>query len=173
MITLSSDMALPVSLIKKNFVHYYCRTCHSLQGSTIEEAIPIFDHRFAYASRKWLYTAVTKATDLKQVYFYDYGESAENERDMIPYFTKKVDNYRQQDKKANRSIDGANCITKEWLMSCVGKSCGLCGDSLTYSRSHGRIDCNLTAQRVCNNEAHHLDTVIPFCVYCNAAMSNR
>ena len=30
MITLSKTMALPVSLIKKNFFHNYCRTCHYL-----------------------------------------------------------------------------------------------------------------------------------------------
>ena len=47
MITLSNAMTLPVSLITKNFVHNYCRTCHSFQGSTIEEAITIFDHKFA------------------------------------------------------------------------------------------------------------------------------
>ncbi|MFM7980713.1 MAG: hypothetical protein ACKPKO_15475, partial [Candidatus Fonsibacter sp.] len=56
MITLSNGMALPVNLIKKNFVHNYCRTCHSFQGNTIDEAITIFDHKFAYVSRKWLYT---------------------------------------------------------------------------------------------------------------------
>ena len=58
-------------------------------------------------------------------------------------------------------------------MSCVGKACASCGDCLTYSRSHKKIDCNLTAQRVCNNEAHHLDNVVRYCVYCNTAMSNR
>ena len=89
MITLSNAMSRPVSLIKKNFVHNYCRTCHSFQGSTIDEAITIFDHK------------------------------------------------------------------------------------CTYNRSQGKIDCNLTAQRVCNNEAHHLDNVVPYCVYCNTAMSNR
>ncbi|MFM7982595.1 MAG: hypothetical protein ACKPKO_25060, partial [Candidatus Fonsibacter sp.] len=62
----------------------------------------------AYASRKWLYTAVTKATDLKQVYFYDYNESAEKEKGMIQYFTRKVENFRHQIKKANRSIGDAN-----------------------------------------------------------------
>ena len=66
MIMLSNAMTLPISLIKKNFVHNYCRTCHSFQGSTIEESITIFDHKFAYATRKWLYTAVTRATDLKK-----------------------------------------------------------------------------------------------------------
>ncbi|MFM7986183.1 MAG: hypothetical protein ACKPKO_43410, partial [Candidatus Fonsibacter sp.] len=67
---------------------------------------------------------------------------------MIQYFTRKVENYRLQDRKANKSIDDANFITKEWLMGCVGKSCGSCGDCLTYSRSYGKIGCNLTAQRV-------------------------
>ena len=99
MITLSNAMTLPVSLIKKNFVHNHCRTCHSFQGSTIEEAITIFDHKFAYATRKWIYTAVTRATDLKQVYFYDYDESAKKDKDMIQYFTRMVEKYRQQYKE--------------------------------------------------------------------------
>ena len=54
MITLSNATSLPVNLIKKNFVHNYCKTCHSFQGSTIFEAITIFDHKFAYVSREWL-----------------------------------------------------------------------------------------------------------------------
>ena len=164
MITLSSAMTLPIHLIKKKFVHNYCRTCHSFPRSSIDEAIAIFDHKFAYATRKWLYTAITRATDLKQVYFYDYDKSKKTEREMLQYFTRKVKKYRQQDKKAKRSIDDANYKTKEWLVSCVGKACGSCGDCLTYSRSRGKIDSNLTAQRVSNNEAHHLDNIIPYCV---------
>ncbi len=58
-------------------------------------------------------------------------------------------------------------------MSCVGRSCGSCGDCLAYNIWHGKIDCNQTAQRVCNNEAHHLGSVIPYCVYGNASISNR
>ena len=70
----------------KNFVHNYCRTCHSFQGSFIEDAITIFDHKFAYATRKWLYTAVTRATDLRKVLFYGYAESKEKEAEMVQYF---------------------------------------------------------------------------------------
>ena len=165
-------MTLPVSLTKKHCVHNYCKTCHSFQGNTIKESITIFDHKFVYALRKWLYTAVTNETNLKQVYFYDYDESAEKEKNMIQYFTKKVNNYILQDKKANRSIDDARFITKAWLMSCVGKSCGSRRDCLAYNRSHGLIDCNLKTRRVCNNEAHLLGNVIPYCVYCSTAMSN-
>ena len=82
-ITLSSAMSRPISLINNNFVHNYCRTCHSFQGNAIKEAITNFDHKLAYAARKWFYTAIAKATDLKQVYFYEYDESKENEREMI------------------------------------------------------------------------------------------
>ena len=89
MITLSNAMTLPIHLIKKNFVHNYCRTCHSFQGSSIDEAITVFDHKLTYVTRRWLYTAVTRATHLKQVYFYDYDESKDNEREMLQYFARK------------------------------------------------------------------------------------
>ena len=69
MITLSNATMLPIHLINKNFAHNYCKTCHSVQGSNIDDAITNFDHKFAYVTRKWLYTAITKATDLKQVYY--------------------------------------------------------------------------------------------------------
>ena len=91
MITLSNAMTLPIHLIKKNFVHNYYKTCHSFQESSIDEAIAIFDHKLAYVTRKWLYTATTKATDLKQVYFYDYDESKDNEREMLHNFARNVE----------------------------------------------------------------------------------
>ncbi|MFM7851944.1 MAG: hypothetical protein ACKO96_08505, partial [Flammeovirgaceae bacterium] len=64
MITLSNGTTLPICLIRKSFMHNYCRACHSFQGSTLEELITIFDHKLAYATRKWLYTAISKATGL-------------------------------------------------------------------------------------------------------------
>ena len=30
-------------LVQKHFIHSYCRTCHSFQGSSIDDAITIFD----------------------------------------------------------------------------------------------------------------------------------
>ena len=164
---------MPLQVIQKNFIHNYCRTCHSFQGSSIDDAITIFDHKFAYANKKWLYTAVTRATDLKKVFFYEYDEGKENEREAEQYFARKVERYRQQDKKAKRLFDEASYITKEWLLGCLGKSCGSCGDCLTYNKAHGKVECNLTAQRLNNAAAHHLDNIVPYCTYCNAYMSNR
>jgi hypothetical protein len=38
---------------------------------------------------------------------------------------------------------------------------------------NGAVQCNLTAQRLNNDIAHRLDNIVPFCVECNRAMSNR
>ena len=72
-----------------------------------------------------------------------------------------------QGKKAKRPIDDAGYITKEWLLGCLGKSCG---DCLTYSRAHGEIECDLTAQRLSNNEYHQFDAIVPYCANCNVYM---
>ena len=76
--------------VQKNFTHNYCRTCHSFQGSTIDDAITIFDWWFVHVDRSWIYTAITRSTDLRQVYLYDYDEEEEREGDMLNYFKPKV-----------------------------------------------------------------------------------
>ena len=30
-------IALPIDMVKKNFVHNYCRTCHSFQGLSVDK----------------------------------------------------------------------------------------------------------------------------------------
>ena len=38
---LDEDVWLPLTLIKSSFTHNYCRTCHSFQGSSVDEGITI------------------------------------------------------------------------------------------------------------------------------------
>ena len=73
-----------------------------------------------YDSKKWLYTAVTRATDLKMVYFNDYDSSKDNEKEAEPYFARKVKRYRQHEKERKRAIDKMSYITNEWLPGCSG-----------------------------------------------------
>ena len=44
---------------------------------------------------------------------------------------------------------------------------------MTYSKCNGKVDCNLTAQRVNNEECYHLENLVAYCVYCNTSVSNR
>ncbi len=186
---LNDELRVPIDAVRKNFTHNYCRTCHSYQGSTIggdddddndgnnhdgqKNAITIFDWRFVHVDRNWIYTAVTRSTDLRKVYFYDYDEEEEKEGDMLNYFKSKVSHYKAQDRRAKRPINERSYITPEWLKGRVGKACESCGDCLVYSRDNGKVDCNITAQRLNNNEAHHLDNICGYCVDCNRSVGNR
>ena len=83
-------------VIKKHFIHSYCRTCHSFQGSSIDEKITIFDWKFFFVNRKWIYTAVTRATELKNVFFFAGPSEEHDETVLDKYLAKKVENYKNK-----------------------------------------------------------------------------
>jgi len=168
-ITLNNTLLVPIDTVRKNFIHAYCRTCHSFQGTSLDERLTIFDWKFAHVNRKWLYTAVTRATELKNVLFYDYDENAEREEATLQYFSKKVERYKQQDKRAKREVKESCFVTVKWLMGCLGKSCSGCGDALVYEKGKS----NLTANRIDNSVGHEIDNVVPMCCWCNCALSNK
>ena len=48
----------------------YCRTCHSAQGATIEDKMTIFDWKHYHVSREWIWTAITRAEKLDDVFIF-------------------------------------------------------------------------------------------------------
>ena len=119
----SSTIELKLDVVRKHFIHSYCRTCHSLQGSSIDGKITVFDWRFFFVSRKWLYTVCTRATELKNVFFYNPKEASADYDEVIldKYLAKKVDNYKKQDYNHGRAL-ADNYVTTDWLKSCFGKT---------------------------------------------------
>jgi hypothetical protein len=169
---LSGNRALELKLdiIKKHFIHSYCRTCHSFQGSSINDKITIFDWRFFFVNRKWLYTAVTRATELRNVSFFDGQSEDYDEETLDKYLARKVENYRRQDLDHDRPLTD-NFVTPAWLKSQFGKVCQDCGDCLRFDIRGGRVESNLTADRLDNDECHHLNNIVPLCVTCNQRKS--
>jgi hypothetical protein len=164
---------LPLETIRNNFIHGYCRTCHSFQGASIDDAITIFDWNHPCVSWKWLWTAITRSRDLDKVYFHN-GNCPEYNLQLLPgYLTKKIEGYKEQDRKANRVIDNEKYITLDWLKSCFGKACCNCGDSFIFEVKHSRPTSNLTADRKDNKIAHTIDNISPLCITCNTSLSNR
>jgi hypothetical protein len=92
----SHSFELSRDLIKKHFIHSYCRTCHSFQGSSIDGKITIFDWKFVFVNRKWIYTAVTRATELKNVFFFAGPSEEHNETVLDKYLAKKAENYKNK-----------------------------------------------------------------------------
>ena len=111
----SETITLNLKQIENNFIHSYCNTCYSLQGSSIKKPITIHEWNFKHVSRKWLYTAITRATELDNVYFMvsDKHQSNENITEVDEdekwrhkrvklYFEHKIGRYTRQDFDAGR-----------------------------------------------------------------------
>ena len=161
--------------IKENFIFNYCRTCHSTQGSSIEESITIFDYKYEHTTREWLYVAITRATDLNNVYFYKYTENNDLYNTIIKsYFQKKINGYEKQDQQAKRTYDKNNFVNIKWLMSCINQPCSNCNTDLYIDvNSNGYCQSNITADRIDNSNAHHLDNIRPCCYICNCRLGDK
>jgi hypothetical protein len=157
------------NVIKSNFIFSYCGTCHSYQGSSIDEEMTIFDYKHYFVDRRWLWTAITRATDLNKVMFYEYEEEEETMKKVKKYFQKKVDRYKAQDKQAKRPIS-KDYINVDWLMKCVGVPCSHCQCCLECNFDADVVNSNISAQRVDNKLDHCLSNIIPMCVKCNCTL---
>jgi hypothetical protein len=87
------------------------------------------------------------------------------------YLDFKVQKYRKQDKDAGRKINHKNFITVQWLKDQYGKTCPGCGDCLTFEMVGGKVESNLTADRLDNDLENTLDNITPLCCTCNQRKS--
>ncbi len=138
------------------------------QGSPIDGKITIFDWNFFFVSRKWVYTAVTRGTDLRDVFSFDPEESSADYGETVldNYLAKKVENYRKQVLQHDRPLTD-NFITPAWLKAQRGKVCHDCGDCFRFDIKGKAVESNLSADRVDNGECHQLKNVVPQRVTCN------
>ena len=132
----------------------------------------IFDYKYHFVKRKWLWTAITRAEDLNNVWFYEYADKPVNMNGITAYFHNKIEGYKAQDNKATRTISN-NYVTGDWLVNCINKSCCHCGCNLELNFDSGFPSSNITAQRNDNSMDHNLDNMVPMCRICNCSLSNK
>ena len=170
--------------IKEHFIYDYAKTCHCYQGSTITEKYTIFEWNRVMISRRWFWTAITRATDFDNVYFYlpkdkdkkvIQQEEKKEEHILNTYFQYKINSYMRQDKEANRPINREKYINVKWLFDNMKKgACVRCGEFFSYDIRNGQIrNCNFTADRPDNSRPHELDNLQPMCIPCNCEKSDK
>ena len=165
---------VPLKQIQSHFNFNYCCTCHSVQGTTIQEPITIFDYKFYYVTRKWIWTAIGRATNLDDVYFYDYSEDQEFNTNLIKcYFKNKIKGYKEQDRQAKREINKEKYINVDWLLNCINRNCAFCGCHLYIGFEDGNVMTNITADRINNDDDHNINNIRPCCRWCNCCNSNK
>jgi hypothetical protein len=96
-----------------------------------------------------------------------------NDKLSALYFKNKCDGYKEQDKKAGRTI-GENYINITWLDKCMNKCCGGCGCnfSIDIDDNHN-VTSDITAQRLDNSLPHTIDNIIPMCVNWNFSRKSK
>ena len=158
-------------LVDANFIYPYCATCHSSQGASVKGTITIHEGDLPLASREWVWTAITRCVDFRNVRFFK-NPTVDKQMDknmIMRYFTNKVENYKLQDRKGNREINEEDYITPEWCLNGFRSRCEKCNTPFNFEVKNGKLCSNFTAQRVCNLRAHHVDNTVAFCVYCNCS----
>ena len=134
----------------------------------------IYDWKSKRADNKWLWTAITRATNLDNVYFYDDDSEDElTDTKLNTYFKNKVSQYKNQDIKALRIVPKNNYVDVEWLNNCVNKNCYNCCCNLSVEIENQIITSNISAQRIDNNISHELSNIKACCVSCNCCFSNK
>ena len=173
-ITSTDTYDVPLKVIRTHFQFNYCTTCHSVQGSTISDSITIFDYKFFFVTRKWIWTAIGRARTLDDVYFYDYSEDEEFNFNLIrAYLRRKIRGYREQDRDAKREIHKEQYVDIDWLLNCVNKNCIHCGSHLYIDFTEGNVISNISADRVDNTIGHAIHNIRPACRWCNSCRSNK
>jgi hypothetical protein len=119
-----------------------------------------------FVNRKSIYTAVTRATKRKHVYFFEGPTVEYDEAALGKRLTKNCENYKKQ----NRALTD-NYVTGAWSKGPFGKVCHDGVDYFRFDIKDGRVESNLTADRVDDDERHQMNNVVLPCVTCNQRKS--
>ena len=112
---------LPLEKARSSFILAPCCTAHS-QGCSaawivrLQYLILIV---FQQKNPEWLWTALTWCRDLSTVKFFNYSRDTGddfNQKLIMSYFNRKIENYKLQDRKGKRQIPKEGYVNAEWFL---------------------------------------------------------
>lgn len=166
---------VPKENITENFIYPYCRTIDSQQGATIDNEITLFNLDSPLIDKERLWVALTRASELKNItVFLEPVRSIENFKTSIhnKYFSHKVKGYKEQDSVAKRAYDEKDFVDVEWIQEQIdinSCSCSHCGNVMDMEIIDGRVESNITVDRMDNSIAHIKTNCKLACLLCNVS----
>ena len=99
--------------------------------------------------------AISRCTGVKNLTLYDYEEPNAADNNSSTYFKTKIENHKKQDQEAKREINKNTYVTVDRFFEQIGKICpnGNKAD-LDYQFQGDSVTSNITADRICNSQAH-------------------
>jgi hypothetical protein len=160
--------------LKHHMIYDGAATCHSLQGLTAEDGITLFEVGLWCASRAWFYTALTRARNLSEIYFWDgddvSGLAPVLRHDFKAILEAKLPHYALQDKAAGRPWDEGDFIDGDHVMALYDSQNGQCVFCLEWfpARWQPRDSNQVTVDRLDNSLAHVKGNCVLSCLRCNS-----
>jgi len=157
------DIEVDKDLIEKYFKLPYARTCCSVQGMTIDDKITIFDFGNYHVDKHWVYTAITRTTELSNISIY-LGKQKDPKEMLMEKITKMIQHHKQSDIKADRLDNWSEYINTSYAYEMVMKTnnCKYCLEPIDVMG-----DNCFSIDRIDNNLAHIKSNCQIICLNCN------
>ena len=166
------QMTLEIKLLTY-FKLPFCSTCHSLQGLSVEDEICLFDCNTPYVDRNFVWTALTRARELKNITYFHHSDyevqRLENSR-LLQYLKLKIENYKRQDLDAKRKINRDKYVDIEWFTKEINGNevCPLCNSKYyIVLDDNNDVRCNISIDRLDNTIPHIKENCHLLCIECN------
>lgn len=158
------DIEIFADLIYKHFKLPYARTCHSYQGMSENEPITIFDINHFMVDIPWIYTAITRTTQLDNIHIY-IGDMDDGTKLLREQIENMIIGHINADADAGRDVVG-KFITANWVMNQLKetKICKYCKKDFDVSS----LEC-FSVDRIDNNLAHTQMNCQIICRHCNVS----
>lgn len=164
--TTKETFTIPIKYIADSFSLNHARTGHSCQGATFDGAITIFDVNFKFVSPKWLWTAVTRTTDLSNIYYCDNLSHCYEAAKLKQFVQTKIISYQAIDNKKKLYYDINEYVTYEWVEKYLYETfwyCTHCNEIMDLSNSMSQLSIN----RLDNDLPHIKSNCVLSCLSCN------
>jgi hypothetical protein len=159
---------ISISLLDKYLKLNYSQTAHSLQGFTIKEPITVFDLYSNMITVSWLYVAITRSRNLKDITLY-WGKTASiGEKTIDSLLKSRILGHLESDKYRNMNGD---YITVEWIKDKISKT--KCCTGVNNKECNRLFDYNdvdsFSVDRINNDVAHFKENCQIICRSCNSS----
>ena len=132
----------------------WCLTVHSIQGLSIDGQVTLFDCNTPYVDRNFVWTAITRVRDLKNITFFEHSpeEVQRLEDAKLRQFIKlKIDGNKRQDIDAKRKNEKDKYVDVLWFSQKVldHDRCPLCCCKYyIVTDEKNKIMCNIPIDRI-------------------------
>jgi hypothetical protein len=165
-----ADFVLTHEQILRCFSLPYCNTVHSTQGDKINNKFVIADFS-DYVTKNWLYTSISRATSLGDIYILTESLFLPNEEAL---YTRMIQGYQQQDRAKGRTWRDEEYINTDDCRRMFSQTNGICpGCGTLMPRFQKKAKNLFTVDRINNDLAHTKTNCKGLCKKCNCNKSNR